>query len=489
VSAAVLTAVSHRLEAELVAGLDATPRVRVVRRCADLAELLSAAATGVADVAVVSPDLRGLDREALRQLAGQGVRVAALVPAEDEPGERRLRQMGVVTVLRPGEPADEVADRLAALAEGTTTGGGTGADRESPSAPHAGGSRWAPGSPGSPGAPGGDPWPDDAPGGRPAGGTAAGPGVEAGSGAPPPGRGVLPGDSARLPVRAPVTAVWGPTGAPGRTTVAVTLAARLAASGVRTLLVDLDTWGASVAQVLALVDEAPGVAAAARASEHGTLDLPGLARLSPEVVPGLRVLTGLPRPERWPELRAAAVEDVLDLGRRLVDHVVVDCGFAIEDDEELSYDTAAPRRNATTLVALERATSLVVVGSADPVGLQRLVRAVQDVAVVPSPPPTVVVNKVRASAAGPHPQRAIAEVLGRFAGMAELHYVPWAPAECDAALLAGRSLVEHAPTAAVTEAISALAGVVRPGLARPRATARAARLPLRPFARGARATS
>jgi MinD-like ATPase involved in chromosome partitioning or flagellar assembly len=283
--------------------------------------------------------------------------------------------------------------------------------------------------------------------------------------------------------------VWGPTGAPGRTTVAVTMAARLAASGVRTLLVDLDTWGASVAQVLALVDEAPGVAAAARASEHGTLDLPGLARLSPEVFPGLRVLTGLPRPERWPELRTAAVEDVHDLARRLVDHVVVDCGFAVEDDEELSYDTAAPRRNAATLVALERATSLVVVGAADPVGLQRLVRAVQDVAVVPSPPPTVVVNKVRASAAGPHPERAITEVLGRFAGMADLHFVPWAPAECDAALLAGRSLVEHAPSAAVTEAISAVAAAVRPGLARPRAEARGARLPLRLFTRSARATS
>ena len=190
------------------------------------------------------------------------------------------------------------------------------------------------------------------------------------------------------PAPTPVTVVWGPTGAPGRTTVAVTLAAQLAAAGVRTLLVDLDTWGASVAQVLGLVDEAPGVAAAARASEQGTLDVPGLARLAPEVVPGLRVLTGLPRADRWPELRAAAVEDVLRLARGVVDHVVVDAGFAVEDDEELSYDTAAPRRNAATLTALEAADHLVVVGAADPVGLQRLVRAVQDVAVLPSPRPT-----------------------------------------------------------------------------------------------------
>ncbi|HYN30268.1 MAG TPA: hypothetical protein VES95_10430 [Dermatophilaceae bacterium] len=467
-SAGILTAVSHRLEADLVSGLEDTPQVRVVRRCADLAELLSAAATGVAEVAVVSPDLRGLDREAVRQLAGHGVRVAALVAGEDEDGERRLRQLGVGTVLRPGDEPEEVAERLAALAEGTTTGG---SGRSSDPRTDAG-------------------RPDEVRPGtgplRPVGGPGAGLGPDLDLAVEP---GTCSSGAAASGGRAAVTAVWGPTGAPGRTTVAVTMAARMAASGVRTLLVDLDTWGASVAQVLALVDEAPGVAAAARASEHGTLDLPGLARLSPEVTPGLRVLTGLPRPERWPELRAAAVEDVLDLARRLVDHVVVDCGFAIEDDEELSYDTAAPRRNAATLVALERATSLVVVGAADPVGLQRLVRAVQDVAVVPSPPPTVVVNKVRASAAGPRPERAISEVLGRFAGMAELHFLPWSPAECDAALLAGRSLVEQAPTAPLTEAIAVLAAAVRPGLARPGAASRRARLPVWLPARSARATS
>ena len=263
-------------------------------------------------------------------------------------------------------------------------------------------------------------------------------------------------------VPTPVTVVWGPTGAPGRTTVAVTLAAHLAAGGVRTLLVDLDTWGASIAQVLGLIDEAPGVAAAARASEQGSLDVIGLARMAPEVVPGLRVLTGLPKAERWPELRSAAVEDMLRLARHVVDHVVVDVGFAVEDDEELSYDTAAPRRNATTLTALEQADHLVVVGAADPVGLQRLVRAVQEVAVVPSPRPVIVVNKVRASVAGPRPERSIADVLGRFAGMESVRFLPWSPDDCDAALLAGRALPEVAPQGALTLALGHLAADLEP---------------------------
>ena len=92
----VLTAVTHRLEAEFVRVLEAAPDVTLVRRCADVAELLSAGAAGVARVAVVSPDLRGLDRDALRHLAGHGLRVAGLVDPDDEEGERRLRQLGDV---------------------------------------------------------------------------------------------------------------------------------------------------------------------------------------------------------------------------------------------------------------------------------------------------------------------------------------------------------------------------------------------------------
>jgi MinD-like ATPase involved in chromosome partitioning or flagellar assembly len=408
----VLTAVTHRHEAALVEVLGAAPALTLVRRCADLAELLSAGAAGVALLAVVSPDLRGLDRDSLRHLAGHGVRTAGLVAADDEEGERRLRQLGVATILHPGDDPATVVAALTGLAG--AVGDHAGPALHDGPAPDAGGGDL------------GDPEPTDP---------------------------------------APVTVVWGPTGAPGRTTVAVTLAAQLAAGGVRTLLVDLDTWGACVAQVLGMVDEAPGVAAAARASEQGGLDVPALARLAPEVVPRLRVLTGLPRADRWPELRAGAVEDLLRLARSVVDHVVVDTGFCVEDDEELSYDTVAPRRNASTLAALEAADRLVVVGAADPVGLQRLVRAVQEAAVLPSPQPLVVVNKTRASAAGAHPERSIGEVLQRFAGLEAVRFLPWAPQECDEALLAGRALTETHPRAALTLAVGELAAELDPRVA------------------------
>jgi MinD-like ATPase involved in chromosome partitioning or flagellar assembly len=147
----------------------------------------------------------------------------------------------------------------------------------------------------------------------------------------------------------------------------------------------------------------------------------------------------------------------LMLARQLVDHVVVDCGFAVENDEELSYDTLAPRRNATTLTALEAADDLLVVGTADPIGLQRLVRAVQDLRELRTPAARVVVNRVRASAVGPRPQRRITEALERFAGLEDLAFLPWDQPVLDGAMFAGQALAEHAPDSELRRAIVGLA--------------------------------
>jgi MinD-like ATPase involved in chromosome partitioning or flagellar assembly len=256
--------------------------------------------------------------------------------------------------------------------------------------------------------------------------------------------------------------VWGPTGAPGRTTIATTLAAELAGRGIEVLLVDADTYGGCVAQTLGLLDEAPGIAAACRAADQGLLDLPALSRVAPQVVSGLRVLTGLPKAERWPEVRAAALEHVLELSRSLVEVIVVDCGFCLEDDEELSYDTVAPRRNEATLTSLAASDVVVAVGGADPVALQRFVRGLQELGTVPSGEPVPVVNRVRSSAVGARPESRIADSLLRFAGLAAVRFVPDDAAVVDGALLAGRSLVEHAPESPVRRAVAELATALVP---------------------------
>ena len=72
---------------------------------------------------------------------------------------------------------------------------------------------------------------------------------------------------------ASVIAVWGPAGAPGRTTLAIEVAAEIAARGHRVALLDADTYGGQVAPALGMLDEAPGFAAACRLAANDGLTL------------------------------------------------------------------------------------------------------------------------------------------------------------------------------------------------------------------------
>jgi Flp pilus assembly CpaE family ATPase len=412
-SRCVVTAVSDRWESALVTTLERGTDAEIARRCPDLADLLAVAGSGMAEVAMISADLRGLDRSALDALRECLVTVVGVYPPGDEIAELHLRQLGVSSVIAAdasGEVIQEALDALEGSGSVDRLQPGGGLDSLSGGGESAGAS---------------DLDPDDG--------------------------------SERL---GSIIAVWGPAGSPGRTTIALNLASELAHLGQPTLLVDADTYGGCIAQSLSLLDEAPGLAAATRSADQGSLDLAVLARLAPEVSPGLRVLTGIPKAERWPELRAAPLEHVLTLTRRLGRFTVIDCGFNLEDDEELSYDTLAPRRNAATLTSLAVADRVLAVGAGDPIGLQRLVRGLQELGTVASPAPTVLINRVRASAVGPRPERSIREALSRFAGIDEPRFIPDDPATLDDALLTGRLLAESAPESAVRQSVVGLASEI-----------------------------
>src|SRR5690606_41881749 len=84
-------------EAELVALIDAPGTgMRVVRRCADVPEVLAAGLAGLGTLAVLSADLPGLDRPVLGRLTGGGVRTVLLAPVDDLP---RCRALGATTVV------------------------------------------------------------------------------------------------------------------------------------------------------------------------------------------------------------------------------------------------------------------------------------------------------------------------------------------------------------------------------------------------------
>lgn len=258
-----------------------------------------------------------------------------------------------------------------------------------------------------------------------------------------------------------LVAVWGPIGSPGRTTISINLAAEQAASGRRVMLIDADSYGASIAAALGLLDEAASFAHACRAADQGSLTLADLAKTATQVIfhgGTFSLLTGLTRADRWPELRAAAVARVLRLACELSDLVIVDCGFSLENDEELSYDTVAPRRNAATLTVLGQADLVYAVGNSDPIGIPRLIRGLSELAHnYPAVEVRVVANKVRRKAVGGNPEKSLAQAWERFGPAQSIrHFLPWDPELTDKALLEGRLLQEIATEAPLRLAISGM---------------------------------
>ena len=256
-----------------------------------------------------------------------------------------------------------------------------------------------------------------------------------------------------------VIAVWGPSGAPGRTTLAINIAAELAAAGHTVVLADVDTYSGSIAPTLGLLDEAPGFAAACRLAGTDSLTQIELERIahrynSPQGA--FWVLTGIGRPSRWPELSTDRVTSTIERLRRWVDYVVLDTGFNLESDEEISSDLFAPRRNAATLAALQSADRVVACGLADPVGLARFLRAWVDLAdVISTDRVHVVMNQVRASAVGLRPASQITTALRRFGGIESPVLVPSDQPGLDAAVLTGRTLRDASPRSPARASIRA----------------------------------
>ncbi len=402
-------------ESDALGRLNEERGIVVLKRCVDVADLLAASSAGQADVAVLGLESPGLDRSAIDLLRRHGVRPVLVLPGtvDEEPARLRAARIGVSALV----PATDLTGLVAAVI-------GPGDDPAYP------------------------------------------------AGAEPPAR-ADPDPSDAAGPRGRVIAVWGPAGAPGRTTVAAGLAALLAARGRATTLVDADPYGGSVAQQLGILDEVSGLLAAARLAGTGAFDEHGRT-LPRRMNSRLAVVTGLPRADRWVEVRPGVLEALLDDAAGRGD-VLVDTGFSIEDEPGAEFG-ARPGRNHLTLTALARAEEVVVVGSADPVGLSRLARGLVELRpVVEGTPVRVVVNRMRPSLGWS--EKEIAGMVTGFLRVADVHFLPEDRASVDRQLLAGQTLAE-AGDSALGRALDRVVDVVAPG-SLPSPADRAARRPLR----------
>jgi MinD-like ATPase involved in chromosome partitioning or flagellar assembly len=237
-------------------------------------------------------------------------------------------------------------------------------------------------------------------------------------------------------------------GSSGVSSVALALAGCAAEAGLSTLVVDAHVYGGALSGLLNLFDEAPGIAAACRLAARDELSPDELRRVAAVVAHGrdtLTVLTGIPEAQRWTELAPDSVRTVLSVARSLCDLTVVDVAFCLEEDEEISSDLFAPRRNGATLACVAEADVVVGVAGCDSLSLSRYILAMPRLReVIGNTPVVTVVNRLRPSAAGLAPEASVRETLQRFAGIGDALCVP------DDTDLLDRALVAGMPTTWVT---------------------------------------
>ncbi|HEY5149673.1 MAG TPA: hypothetical protein VIJ23_07595, partial [Mycobacterium sp.] len=395
-------------ENDLVAALDrpGSP-MTVLRRCVDIGDVLAIATTGQASVAIVSADLRRLDTEAVSALRAAGVAVVGVHPAADDRARLRLERIGIATLVSDDAGSTallEAARAAVADLDGRPTPARSLSDPRRALPPRV-----------------------------------IDTDLEEAFAPPPKGR---------------VVAVWGPTGAPGRTTVATGIATESARAGIPTLLIDADVYGGVVASAFGLLDESPGLAGACRSAANGRLDLSGMTALCWSLGDDLRLLTGISRADRWPEVRPSAIPAVLAVAREMAPLTIVDCGFCLEADEEITFDTMAPRRNGATLALLAEADVVFAVGSGDPPGMERLIRALTELGEsLPGVTARIVLNRCRSGAAS---DDEAAGAVKRFADAPVAAKLPEDRGATDKAWRRGLSLAEVAPDSPLTRALRSL---------------------------------
>lgn len=298
-------------EPQLLAG-SANAGIDVRRRCVDAADLLGACLSAPGLVAVITAGLPRLSAEAVSRLRAAGAQVVGIAV---HPGDRvALDNLGVSEVLDATVSAEELLESLAHHLH--LSAGMVGVWNVEPVSISAIGE------------------------------------VKKGR----------------------LIAVWGPAGAPGRTTTAMLLAQSLSAQG-RTVIIDADTAAPSVALKLGLAEDLSGLIVACRHAEAGSLSSRTLASSMSVISERYVALTGLAHARRWPELRPAALVRVIDQARADFAYCVVDVGAAFS-----TADAAAPSPSAAADAALSKADLIVAVCHADALGVARFLSGLTDLA-------------------------------------------------------------------------------------------------------------
>jgi len=170
-----------------------------------------------------------------------------------------------------------------------------------------------------------------------------------------------------------VVAVWGPQGAPGRTLTALAIARILAAQGNRVCVIDADTVAPAMTLLSGIVEDASGIVVASRYAQRGSLTHQTFMQLARPIDANCWLVGGISHPDRWEELDARALRDVLEVARSVVDFIVVDIGFGLDAPSQSAGLLDIPRYASATSV-LQQADAVLAVTQSSPLGIARFLQ-------------------------------------------------------------------------------------------------------------------
>lgn len=271
--------------------------------------------------------------------------------------------------------------------------------------------------------------------------------------APPPTRREL---RKTKPKNLKVIAVWGSPGS-GKSTIALNLAAELAARKFKVLLIDADTHAPTQATALALTDHPAGLAPMLRFARQGRLNPEEFDSQSITLRSGRAQFTLIPgiNPNRWPEVTPQAFELLIEHATKQFDFVVIDSASDIESN---IYSQAHPLpRNEFTRWLIGSAEMVIATFATDPVSISRFLVAEPEFQELRQTRPIVLVaNRHRTTALGPAAKLQVEQTLKKLTNRKVDAFLPNDPKAQDAALRNGTPLIGTRRSSSLRKAIAQL---------------------------------
>lgn len=260
--------------------------------------------------------------------------------------------------------------------------------------------------------------------------------------------------------RGTVIAVWGTSGAPGRTTTAINLAAALqrqpGVPSLQVILIDADTYAPSVAHALGMGAHASSLSAIARYAARGELHAEHIEHTIQQSHDGMNVITGLSSPHRWREAAPSTLTQCIHAARECADYVIVDVAAGTLDPlDEFGRFNAG--RDEGIAAVLNAADIVAVVARSDAEGLHRLMYSLEWFhAHISGPKLRIVANLVSEERAGARPAQAIAQALAPYLPGEDISLIA-DDSQILAAQLQGSALMTAAPSSPAAQAFTELA--------------------------------